>query len=147
MSITTMSVAEREAFLADVHVGIVSVAEPDRAPLVVPIWYAYEPGGPIRFVTDGASRKGKLLRAAGRASLCAQTETPPYKYVTVEGPIRIGTPDHERDGRQIAHRYLGPEMGEAYLAATAAERASGTLVLVELTPERWLSVDYSKMSF
>lgn len=141
-----MTKAEREAFLADLHVGLVAIAEPGRAPLAVPVWYAYEPGGPIRFVTGERSRKGRLLRAAGRATLCAQSETPPYRYVTVEGPVTLGPPDFERDVRAVAVRYLGPEMAEAYLAMSAEERAADPGVLVQLTPERWLSVDYGKMT-
>src|SRR4030095_12792855 len=62
-------------------------AEPGRGPLAVPIWYAYEPGGDVRFVTARGSRKGELIAQATRLSLCAQTETPPYKYVSVEVPI------------------------------------------------------------
>jgi PPOX class probable F420-dependent enzyme len=143
MSTTGMSKEEREAFLADTHVALISIAEPGRGPLMIPVWYQYTPGGVVRFVTGGSSRKARLLRAAGRFSLCVQTETPPYKYVTVEGPAAIGgEPDFERDFRAMAVRYLGKEMAETYLAMTAAERV-GT-VLVELTPEHWLSVDYSK---
>ncbi|HEY5165085.1 MAG TPA: pyridoxamine 5'-phosphate oxidase, partial [Acidimicrobiia bacterium] len=37
----TMSPEEREAFLAEVHVGVISVANDDRGPLTVPIWYTY----------------------------------------------------------------------------------------------------------
>jgi PPOX class probable F420-dependent enzyme len=143
MSQTTMTKPEREKFLADTHVAVVSVAEPGRGPLTVPVWYRYEPGGVVRFVTGGSSRKARLMRAAGRFSLCVQTEAPPYKYVTVEGPAAIGgTPDFERDFRAMAVRYLGEAMAEVYLAATASEREGA--VLVELTPERWLTVDYSK---
>ena len=137
-----MTHAEREAFLADTHVAVVSVADGARAPLVVPVWYAYEPGGDLRFVTGGASRKARLIRKAGRVSLCVQTETPPYRYVSIEGPAVIGAPDHERDVRATALRYLGPQMGEVYLQATAAERAGSILVTVK--PERWLTVDYGK---
>ena len=56
-----MTREEREAFLAEVHVGVVSIADPERGPLTVPIWYAYEPGGELRIVTDRDSRKGWLL--------------------------------------------------------------------------------------
>jgi PPOX class probable F420-dependent enzyme len=138
-----MAREQREAFLADTHVGILAVEARGRGPLVVPVWYWYEPGSDVHIVTGGASRKVPLLRTAGRASLCVQTETPPYQYVTVEGPVAIGgAPDWERDVRAVALRYLGPQMGEMYLAATAAEHE--TAVLVRLTPQRWDSVDFAK---
>ncbi len=94
-------------------------------------------------MTGGGSKKAQLIRRAGRLSLCVQTETPPYCYVSVEGPVTIGVPDFERDIRELAHRYLGEQMGEMYLQLTAGERAGN--ILVCLQPERWLSVDYSKM--
>ncbi len=117
-----MSRVEREAFLADVHVAVISVAQPGRAPLAVPIWYAYEPGAEVRMVTGRTSRKATLIRAAGRVTLCVQTEQAPYKYVSVEGPVSFDDADVERDVRPLAHRYLGAEMGDMYLQMTAAER-------------------------
>jgi PPOX class probable F420-dependent enzyme len=141
-----MTKAEREAFLAETRVAVVSVADGARGPLTVPVWYRYEQGGDLRFVTGGGSRKAKRLARAGRIGVCVQTEAPPYKYVSIEGPVVIGEPiDPERDVRQMAYRYLGPEMGEAYLQMTADEFARGANVLVRVTPERWFSVDYSKM--
>ena len=99
----TMTNEEREAFLADVHVAVISVAEDGHGPLVVPIWYSYEPGGEVRIITGRTSRKGKLLERAGRFSLCVQTETLPYKYVSVEGPIvAVEAADLERDRRPLA---------------------------------------------
>jgi PPOX class probable F420-dependent enzyme len=138
-----MPKAQREAFLADTHVAMLAVGEDGRGPFLVPVWYWYRPGSDVHIVTGGDSRKVPLLRKAGRASLCVQTETPPYQYVTVEGPAAIvGRPDAERDVRAVALRYLGKEMGEMYLAATAVEHESA--VLVRLTPERWQSVDFTK---
>ena len=140
-----MTRAEREKFLADLHVGIVSIAEEGRGPLSVPIWYDYEPGGELWIVTDRRSRKGALLEKASRFSLCAQTEAPPYRYVSVEGPIVSMDPSAlERDTRPMAHRYLGAELGDGYIEATRDERAAGGSVLVRMRPERWLTVDYSK---
>src|SRR5688572_26577232 len=101
----TMTKDERERFLADVHIGIISIQEDGRGPLTVPVWYSYEPGGELRVITGRTSRKGRLLARAGRFSLCAQTEQPPYRYVSVEGPIvAIEPSDHERDLRPIAIR-------------------------------------------
>ena len=139
-----MTKTEREAFLAELHVGVISIAEKDRGPLTAPIWYGYEPGGELWILTERNSRKGRLLREAGRFSLVAQTETPPYKYVSVEGPITsIEKPDLERDERPMAHRYLGPELGDGYVKAT---RADGDVdnILVKMRPQRWLTTDYSK---
>jgi PPOX class probable F420-dependent enzyme len=140
----TMTRPEREAFLAETHVAVVSIAEPGRGPLAVPVWYAYEPGGDVRFVTGPRSRKARLIERAGRASLCVQTETAPYKYVSVEGPASFGDVDYERDVRDIARRYLGTELGEVYLAATQGDRERDGMVLVRLHPERWYTVDYAK---
>jgi len=140
-----MSKAEREAFLAEVHVGVLSIAEEGRGPLTLPIWYSYEPGGDVVLSMARDSKKAELLRKAGRASLVAQTEDPPYKYVSVEGTVVVGGPaDREKNVRPLAHRYLGQQMGDMYIEMTAAEQS--TSVLVRLTPKRWLTVDYSKMA-
>jgi len=137
-----MTNEEREAFLADVHVAAMSVAEDGHGPLVVPIWYSYQPGGEVRIITGRTSRKGKLLERAGRFSLCVQTDTLPYKYVSVEGPIvAVEAADLERDRRPLARRYLGTELGDRYIESTR-DLVGG--VLVRMRPERWLTVDYAK---
>jgi nitroimidazol reductase NimA-like FMN-containing flavoprotein (pyridoxamine 5'-phosphate oxidase superfamily) len=140
-----MTREEREAFLAGVHVGVISIAEPGRGPLTAPIWYGYEPGGELWIVTERRSRKGRLLREGGRFSLCAQTEQPPYKYVSVEGPITaIEASDLERDERPLAHRYLGRELGDRYVEETGGAGARADNVRVKMRPERWLTTDYAK---
>jgi PPOX class probable F420-dependent enzyme len=139
----TMTKTEREAFLAGVHIGVVAIAAGDRAPLAGPVWYAYEPGGEVRFTIDRNSVKARRLERAGRASLCAQTETPPtYQYVTVEGPATVEPGFDPDERRAVARRYLGDELGDAYIEDTQAE--SARIVTVRLRPERWLSVDYGK---
>lgn len=140
-----MSSTERQAFLAETRPGILSITEEGRGPLAIPIWYAYTPGGDVQIVTGGTSKKATLIRQAGCMSLCVQTETPPYKYVTVEGPTRIDEDgDTEALATEMAFRYLGEQMGAMYIEMTKDERAGS--VLVSLTPQRWLSVDYTKMT-
>ena len=108
-----MSREERESFLAETRVGILSIALEGRGPLASPIWYGFEPGGDVQFVTDRTSRKGKLLKEEGvRISLCVQDDAPPYRYVCVEGPVvRAESLDTEAIERELANRYLGPEGG------------------------------------
>ena len=61
----TMTKEERAAFLADVHVAVISVAEDGHGPLVVPIWYSYEPGGEVRIITGRTVAKGEAAGARG----------------------------------------------------------------------------------
>jgi len=82
---STMSASEREAFLAEVHIGILSVEEPGRGPLALPIWYEYR-DGVVEFGTDRDSHKARLLLAAGRATLAVQDETPPVPICQCRGP-------------------------------------------------------------
>jgi nitroimidazol reductase NimA-like FMN-containing flavoprotein (pyridoxamine 5'-phosphate oxidase superfamily) len=143
MADTRMSREERERFLAAVRVGVLSIADGARGPLTIPVWYGYEPGGEVWFVTDRDSRKGKRLLLVDRVSLCVQTETPPYQYVSVEGPIAgIERADLERHRRVLAHRYLGRELGDRYLADSSG--GGDESIVVRLRPERWLTVDYGK---
>lgn len=136
-----MSREEREKFLADLHVGVLSVAGPDgRGPLTVPIWYAYQPGGVVSIATGGDSRKAAAIRAVGRASLCAQDEQPPYKYVTVEGPAVVEPGAGLAERRDIARRYLGIEQGDAFMASNP----DADDVMIRITPERWMTTDFGK---
>ena len=106
MSTLTMTRDEREGFLADLHVGVISIAEGEGRTLSAPIWYDYEPGGELWIVTDASSRKGRAIARSGRFSLCAQTEQAPYKYVSVEGPISSSRrSDFAAEERPMAHRY------------------------------------------
>lgn len=140
MGATNMSRDERETFLAGLHVGVLAVERSDGPPLAAPVWYRYTPGGVVEVLTERTSVKGRLLDAAGRASLCAQREELPYSYVTVEGPVEMveATLDDRID---MAVRYLGDGPGRAYTEQTAAVDD----VLVRLTPERWFTIDYAKL--
>lgn len=133
-----MTTEEREAFLADVHVGILAIARVDKGPLALPIWYQYE-GGDIIIGMDGDSLKAKLLRKQGRATMTVQTETPPYKYVSVGGPVTIEPA--QRNDLSMASRYLGLEMGKWYADNNPSTDAS---VIARLTPQRWVTCDFGK---
>jgi PPOX class probable F420-dependent enzyme len=138
-----MTQEERETFLAALHVGVLGISAPDRAPVLVPVWYSYEPGGEIVFITNKNAKKAKRLEQEGRFTLCVQDESPPYKYVSVEGPIvSIEDADHERELTPIAHRYLGKERGDAYVTKTSGDEE----LLVRMRPARWSTADYGKNS-
>ena len=138
-----MTRAEREAFLADVHVGIIGIEDAESPPLCVPIWYDFDPGIGVWVITDPDSQKGRALRAAGRFSICAQSEEPPiYRYVSVSGPVvEVREADLERDTRPMARRYFGEQLGDQYV-----EGYGGGGQVFVMRPERWRTVDYAKLS-
>ena len=136
----TMTRTEREKFLAELHVGVIALERPDRSPLAVPIWYGYEPGGEVVLWTDAGTLKERLIRAAGRFSITAQVEQPPYRYVTAEGTVTAIDAASSEVVRAIAVRYLGPEEGAAF----AEQNLGPDSVVIRMRPERWLSTDYSK---
>jgi nitroimidazol reductase NimA-like FMN-containing flavoprotein (pyridoxamine 5'-phosphate oxidase superfamily) len=133
-----MTIEEREAFLADVHVGILSIPRPAKGPLALPIWYQYEDGD-VLIGMSGKSLKARLLRWAGRATMTVQTEIAPYKYVMVEGPVVVLA--EQRDDYAMASRYLGPELGKWYAEKNPSTSES---VIVRLTPETWATCDFGK---
>lgn len=141
MTSMAMTPDERENFLAAVHVGVMSVARKEKAPLTLPIWYRYQQGGELSILIGPDSLKAKLLARAGRFSLCVQTENVPYRFVSVEGPIvETRQVDREGDARVMARRYLGKELGDQYLE----EGDDESMICVSMRPETWYSVDYGK---
>lgn len=138
-----MTESERQEFLAELHVGVLGIERADGPPLVVPVWYSYEPGGDVVVLTSASSIKGRLAAAAGRASLCAQQEELPYKYVSVEGVVSIEDLDADSSRAAVepmAIRYLGEEMGRGYAASSVGPDD----ILIRLRPDRWFTVDYAK---
>jgi hypothetical protein len=94
-----MTHEEREAFLAEPYIGVVSVtAEPER-------------------------------EEAGRFALCAQlAEVEDYRYVSVEGPVTEIRPASERERYDMAARYMEPDQATAYVNATE-ETESGNIAI------------------
>jgi nitroimidazol reductase NimA-like FMN-containing flavoprotein (pyridoxamine 5'-phosphate oxidase superfamily) len=136
-----MTREERETFLSDLHVGVIGISSSGRAPVLVPIWYSYQPGGEVRVLTLKGSKKEQLLSQAGRFSLCVQDEAPPYRYVSVEGQIiSMEEADHDRDVKPIAVRYLGEKEGAQYVEETRGD----VEILVRMRPERWSAADFGK---
>ena len=74
---SAMTKAEREAFLADVHVAVVSIPEAGRGPLTVPVWYGYDVGarcgsGPV----EPRARSGSSGRLSASACVSSRRRHP-----------------------------------------------------------------------
>ena len=131
---------QREQFLAEPHIAALAVdAGEGRAPLAVPIWYQYKPGGDIWIMTGRDSRKYELIRAAGRFSLLVERLEPTIRYVSVEGPVVDTRPGTVEDLREISARYLPAEKVDGYVEF--ASKNHGEQVIIRIRPERWVTSD------
>ncbi|MFI9584695.1 pyridoxamine 5'-phosphate oxidase family protein [Streptomyces sp. NPDC052236] len=136
---------ERERFLAEPHIAALAVdaGEEGRAPLTVPIWYQYEPGGDIWIMTGPDSRKGQLIARAGRFCLMVDRLTPTIRYVSVEGPVIDTVPATREQLVELSARYLPAEKVEGYV--DFAWKDHGEQVVIRMRPQRWISSDLGEI--
>jgi len=135
-----LSEEEREQFLAEPHIGALSVVErPDRAPLTIPIWYGYNPGGELWVLTEPGARKTRAIEAAGRFSLMAQRTEPTIRYVSVEGPVTRTAAGTAERSREMAERYVPSDKVAEFLEYERTHL--GEHIAVYMRPEHWLSAD------
>ncbi|HEY1487844.1 MAG TPA: pyridoxamine 5'-phosphate oxidase family protein [Micromonosporaceae bacterium] len=135
-----LSVEEREQFLAEPHIGALSVIErPDRAPLTVPIWYQYTSGGELWVLTAPDARKTRAINAAGRFSLMVQRTEPTIRYVSVEGPVTRTAPSSSERSWEMAARYLPPDKVADFVEYERTQL--GEHMAVYMRPEHWVSAD------
>jgi Pyridoxamine 5'-phosphate oxidase len=140
MADASLTVADREQFLAEPHIAALSVAAgPDRGPLTLPIWYQYEPGGEAWVLTEAKSRKARLIAAAGRFSLMVQRVSPTTRYVSIEGPVTRTVPGTDELLLEITTRYLAGARVQEYL--DFARTDLGEQIAIYLRPEHWLTAD------
>jgi nitroimidazol reductase NimA-like FMN-containing flavoprotein (pyridoxamine 5'-phosphate oxidase superfamily) len=141
-----MTEQERQAFLAEPRVAVLSVARgDDRPPHATPVWYGYRPGGEITFFTGTQGRKSRktdLIQNAGVLSLTVQRADFPYRYVTVEGTVvRADRPPSAEQALAVVRRYLPEDQARGFVEAELAA-ATTEFVLFTVRPDRWLTFDF-----
>jgi hypothetical protein len=142
-----MTEKERQEFLAEPHIGVLSVAAgDDRPPHTTPVWYVYEPGGSITFFTGTQgrkSRKAEFIDTAGVLSLTVQRDEFPYKYVTVEcSVVGSDSPPSAEQMLAIVGRYLPEEAAQGFVEEELGHPGLGP-VLFTVRPDRWLTFDFA----
>lgn len=135
-----MELAERQALLAQPINSIIAIERPGHAPIAVPVWHGYEPGGDAWVLMMTDSEKGRLLRAAGRGTLVVQ-DAAGVRYAAASCELVQERPATAEEQRALAVRYLGAEGAEVFLA-TAAAPVDQESVFV-LRPVAWRSADLS----
>jgi hypothetical protein len=143
-----LSQKEREQFLAQPHVGVLSViSDDDRPPSTLPTWYAYHPGGNIAVMVRQGKRKSRLIRRAGTLSFSVQQPEVPYKYVTVEGTVVKQERPTRKELISIGVRYLPADAVDPWAEwELGGGNGAGEPEYIEIRPDRWLTADFSPAS-
>ncbi|MFE0023237.1 pyridoxamine 5'-phosphate oxidase family protein [Amycolatopsis sp. NPDC059021] len=138
----SMTEREQQEFLAGKHIGVLAVQRRSGPPLAVPMWYGYRPGGDVVLWTDGEDTlKGRLIRKTGAFTLVVQNEDPPYRYVSVSGPVTAWEEATVEAAFPVAARYLPEQQAREFVEAFNPGH-----VIIRMTPDRWRSIDYGKTS-
>jgi PPOX class probable F420-dependent enzyme len=111
---------EREAFLREANVAVLSTVDSRRRPHAAPVWYLYD-NGIFRISTGVGSQKHKNIEANPNISLVIDQRVLPYYAVMVQGAAEIGPAFSQDDGLRLAVRYLGGELGTRYAQTQTAE--------------------------
>ncbi|MCW2556705.1 MAG: pyridoxamine 5-phosphate oxidase-like protein [Mycobacterium sp.] len=140
LELMALSQEEREQFLAEPHIGSLSVyAGDNRGPLTVPIWYQYTPGGEPWVLTGAGSRKARLIEATGFFTLMAERLEPSVRYVAVDGAVSRIEPGTDAQLEEVTRRYLSGDAADNYLKF--ARENLGANVVIYMQPQHWLSAD------
>jgi PPOX class probable F420-dependent enzyme len=121
----------REEFLKQPNVAVLATVSREGRPHAVPIWYLYE-NGVFIMGTGRGSQKHRDVERHPEVTLVMDRRTLPYYAVMVQGAAEIGPPLSEESRLRMAVRYLGEEMGRAYVA----RRSAGDSVTIRLQPRK-----------
>ena len=106
---------DKETFLSEPNVAILATTGPGKRAHAVPVWYLYEEG---RFIMSAGatSQKVRNIERQGEATLVIDRREVPYYALMVRGTTEIGPPISAEMRLRLAVRYLGEELGRAYVA-------------------------------
>ena len=96
-----------------------------------PIWYLYE-DGEFLISTGRGSQKHLNVEAHPDVTLVIDRREVPYRAAMVRGKAQIEEALTDERRQKLAFRYLGEEIGRAYLKSTEG----GSSVTIRLRPDK-----------
>ena len=123
--------SEQEQFLAEANVAVLATVGPGGGAHAAPIWYLYEDGVFV-MSTGRGSQKHRNVEAHPEVTLVVDDRTIPYYAVMAQGRAEIGPRLADDDRLKMAVRYLGEEIGRAYIARVQGEDS----VTIRLRPRK-----------
>ncbi len=129
-----MTTEQRDAFLAEARIGMLSMLTATGAPTAIPIWYEWD-GAQARMFTSHTSPKIGRIRRDGRVCLTVAEPTGmPEAWVAIEGVASIEEGTGYALAERLAPHYYPP--GKAALTLTEWGRSATEWVTIIITPSR-----------
>jgi PPOX class probable F420-dependent enzyme len=114
----------RNFLMKGTYTGKLATVRKNGWPHIAPIWFILEGDTTnIIFMTWFDSIKAKNIKNNPKVSLCADDQTPPFSFVTVEGTAEIIDEPNDllRWATRIAARYMGEKNAETFGTRNSSE--------------------------
>lgn len=129
-----MASTQRDAFLKEPRIGMLTTVQPGGGPFTVPIWYEWD-GERARIFTHRASPKVARIRADERVCLAvAEPAGVAEAWVSMEGSARIEEEGGFALAQRLAPRYYTAEQAARALAGW--QEMAAEWVVIVITPRR-----------
>ena len=120
-----------EAMLEEANVAVLATVDTKGRAHAAPIWYLYE-DGEFLISTGRGSQKHLNVEAHPDVTLVIDRRELPYLAAMVRGKAQIEDALSDERRQKLAFRYLGEEIGRAYLKSTEG----GSSVTIRLRPDK-----------
>ena len=108
---------DREAFLQQANIAVLSTVDAEGRPHAAPVWYLYDDGVFV-VSSDVGSQKHKNIQSNANICLTIDKRDLPYFAVMAHGRAEIGPGFSDEERLRLSIRYLGEQLGQAYAAQT-----------------------------
>lgn len=126
-------IEEREEFLKQANIAVLATVGSGGRAHAAPIWYLYEDGVFV-MGTGRGSQKHRNVERHPEVTLVVDRRSLPYYAVMVQGAAEVGPALPEEARLRLAVRYLGEELGRAYIASISGEDT----VTIRLRPRKFI---------
>ncbi|WP_420632063.1 pyridoxamine 5'-phosphate oxidase family protein [Candidatus Leptofilum sp.] len=132
---------ELDTFLAKPLLARLSTHNADGTIHTIPIWYEHK-NGKLLLSTQTITQKVKNIQRNPQVTVLIDSNTMPYAGVMVVGTAVLDKNNAASKRVSIFERYIG-QYGDAYAQQLAAKWEP---IIIEVTPNRIISFDYTKGS-
>jgi PPOX class probable F420-dependent enzyme len=132
-----MPLPDRDAFLQETRIGILTTIAADNAPISVPVWYEWDGQRARVFSSVTSAKIGRIERTGWASLLVTNVAGEPEFWVAMDGEVEVRPEGAIELAERLAERYWDLTETERAAAVRGWRKNAGSLVMLELTPARF----------